>query len=708
MILEHAELHQICQHEHLAFDFKPGLVGIFGPNGAGKSNFVNMLKASLTGDFSVNPGVKDDNIRWGIPDDDYSAITSVWNHEGQQFTVRRGLKNIHNLLTVAGQPGELRGAKEINAKIESIIGLPKQILNFIFVEQWQMFAFVSADPAERANMFAHLCGTALVEKAYNVLGDQIKADQALTVDMLDTRKDRATRILERQARIVEMENSITTFKKKILGQSKGEQYTTLLKTAEKYNSLTGQLQRLKTRSEVLVTECAVADKELKIAQKLYDSLHTNVETLQTEAEEARHSLALYKDQQKKRDRLKELEDVLAEKGLPPPPEPACYLKQEALNRRSADLKADIDLSRKVIKTFADTGLTACPTCATPVSAFSAQIPALKKALPVLEKELQRINDDLLACKNYEGALAVYDRQRSQQVNRKDMAKVEMASIKKELSEVAVDPAKLEAVIAEHKNKAAELSGYERRLRTAETAYNTKQGMLAQCEEEIATIEGETTGLAVSSKKVAEAEQALAEHRNAKSEVRILEARIGDLVTANKVESEEIARIEAVMARTKVARDWLTELSDSREFAHRNNFPRLAAQRWLENMVDKINATLEQFESPFYVEADEDLSFIAVKPSGRRERAERLSGGQKVLLALAFRFAVNSLLAGDVGMMILDEPTAGVDKANIANLTDVLTKVADFTKDKGMQLLVITHDESLQRAFDQVVHIDQVT
>ena len=114
--------------------------------------------------------------------------------------------------------------------------------------------------------------------------------------------------------------------------------------------------------------------------------------------------------------------------------------------------------------------------------------------------------------------------------------------------------------------------------------------------------------------------------------------------------------------------------------------------------------LVEFESPFRVEVGEDLSFIAVKPDGRREKAERLSGGQKMLLALAFRFAVNKLLAGDVGMMILDEPTAGVDRTNVDNMTDILRRLSSYTKDKGRQIMIITHDETLERAFDQTIYI----
>ncbi|MEP0826254.1 MAG: hypothetical protein HRF40_12285, partial [Nitrososphaera sp.] len=230
------------------------------------------------------------------------------------------------------------------------------------------------------------------------------------------------------------------------------------------------------------------------------------------------------------------------------------------------------------------------------------------------------------------------------------------------------------------------------------------GKRTALDEELTAIETALGDDAIAPAEVAKARKAIEAHRTAKSEIRILTERIKDLQTMNDTDKQEIVSITAIMERSAVARKWLADLDITREFSHKENFPKLAAQRWLEDMVTLVNKTLSELDSQFYVKAAPDLSFIAIKPNGRQERAERLSGGQKVLLAIAFRFAVNKLMAGNVGMMILDEPTAGVDKDNINTLTDVLSRVSEFTRDKSMQMLIITHDESLQRAFDQVITI----
>jgi len=66
---------------------------------------------------------------------------------------------------------------------------------------------------------------------------------------------------------------------------------------------------------------------------------------------------------------------------------------------------------------------------------------------------------------------------------------------------------------------------------------------------------------------------------------------------------------------------------------------------------------------------------------RRDRLDALSGGQqrRVLVARA--------LASHAEVLVMDEPTAGLDAANVAALTDLLAEL----KTKGTTVLVVTHE-----------------
>ena len=78
-----------------------------------------------------------------------------------------------------------------------------------------------------------------------------------------------------------------------------------------------------------------------------------------------------------------------------------------------------------------------------------------------------------------------------------------------------------------------------------------------------------------------------------------------------------------------------------------------------------------------------------------EDASFLSGGERLRLQIALAIAKNP------DILILDEPTAGLDKVNAENLIDAV--IADSTK-KNRTLIVITHDLNISKKFSKIIPI----
>jgi exonuclease SbcC len=77
--------------------------------------------------------------------------------------------------------------------------------------------------------------------------------------------------------------------------------------------------------------------------------------------------------------------------------------------------------------------------------------------------------------------------------------------------------------------------------------------------------------------------------------------------------------------------------------------------------------------------------------GREVSWERLSGGEKVVLALALRLAIGDVLGAQrLRFFILDEPTVHLDSEKRKRLRDVLMRLSQ----KMPQVIVITHDEEI--------------
>ena len=145
--------------------------------------------------------------------------------------------------------------------------------------------------------------------------------------------------------------------------------------------------------------------------------------------------------------------------------------------------------------------------------------------------------------------------------------------------------------------------------------------------------------------------------------------------------------------------------------HRDNFPSGKVKAFVDAMLVQTNEYLEEMQAGFSVSYDNDDGFTAHFPAGGKLpdrpvdiRADRLSGGEKCIFALAFRFSVNDLRS-DTGFIILDEPTAPLDADHVDHVVEALGRVKSKLVPR-VQVIVVTHDERLMTVADKVVQISR--
>ncbi len=89
----------------------------------------------------------------------------------------------------------------------------------------------------------------------------------------------------------------------------------------------------------------------------------------------------------------------------------------------------------------------------------------------------------------------------------------------------------------------------------------------------------------------------------------------------------------------------------------------------------------------------DISIECYGPKGRVE-VESLSGGEKVTIALALRFAMAYVMGGyKLDFIILDEPTVHLDDERKASLVEVISRLGRLDSPLK-QMIIITHDEEI--------------
>ena len=157
MRINEVQLKNIGPHEEFHVELTSGLIGLLGPNGAGKSTLVNSIYAALTNDYTRFSNVKADIIT-NNSGKKQSYIRITGSHHNQAFELTRWLRPNKNELVIGDKV--YTKATDINQAIEEQLGISKLVIDkYVFVNQWEMFQFLSQTDSERAKTFQYLCGT---------------------------------------------------------------------------------------------------------------------------------------------------------------------------------------------------------------------------------------------------------------------------------------------------------------------------------------------------------------------------------------------------------------------------------------------------------------------------------------------------------------------------------------------------------------------
>ncbi len=135
--------------------------------------------------------------------------------------------------------------------------------------------------------------------------------------------------------------------------------------------------------------------------------------------------------------------------------------------------------------------------------------------------------------------------------------------------------------------------------------------------------------------------------------------------------------------------------------HADRLPRRVAAKAVEAINSVFGRQLALFEFPYNVVLSNELDFEVAHPSGVIADVSILSDGEKMVAAIALRFAMLELFASGCGLMVLDEPTAHLDAERVEKLVDVLTTAAVYSRENSISLIVPTHEKALISAADRV-------
>lgn len=708
MWIQRAVFKNFGPHAHLDLKLGHGLIGIIGRNGCGKSTITDGLYAALTNDFGRFDGVKTDCIRSMSGEKDESSIYLEIEHEGSIFKLLRGIRPSRNELVIDNEKPVTK-ANDIQALLHRRLGIDPRLMDkYVFVKQWDMFSFLSDTPGDRARTYQHLCGTVKAQAIVDEIEAVLKNDAALRIDMTDNSDELVRRIAELKSEAAKAAGEVVQARGKTLSDDRHEQLT---ETVSKWKLLS-QLNDYLSEARLRLERAAQVESDYALAlsrQKgLADDLRKLVSDLKPSAEQGKAILAkidaFHKRVQKRSYLANEQSDLEEDARQHPRPEFMDEASQlDTLKNSAAELTANIARATKTLEVFNRDGVVECPTCGTPVSEMDEHLESLQAQVDVDTAERARIKELITA---EEARVRIRRQWETWKVQHDAKVKANARAIAdlKETEELpGYDEDDLQQVIADYDEQVGNLNAADRLANETALKHSRASAQLDEIGASIRTQEARVSENQVTESEFKAAELLLAEHVVATRNVAVFNERIRSVNQSVRAAEAELEANKIRLERGRRAAEFVQMLGEVQSVFHRQALPQAVAQQNLIDMEADINGVLDLFGSPFWVETTDDLSFMVHFPGEPPRAAGRLSGGQRGVLAVAFRTAISSLFSSDLGVMCLDEPTAGMDNDNIGYLAEALSRFAAQIRGRR-QIVVITHAEGLRPAFDQLIEV----
>lgn len=698
MRLNRVRYHNWCQHEDRQLDFHPGVNALVGANGSGKTNAMNGIVWALTGN-DRNVGVKADNVYQLAQAKCRSGVVLDASHAGVDFVLERWIKPDAKQQLTIKQTGEtLTADAKIRERLISILGVPeKMLLDYVFVGQGKVDDFLSQTDTARSEAFGRLFGIEHIERIYKALGDvhidvptvmvdgtvvaarlqQVKAerDQAQQAsdgyvwlpDPWSETNDPDTAVVRAYANKTELENQLKLIDIPALSQ---------------------QLQEFDT---------LVAAKQAEI-----DSIKAFIASNQENADEARRMLGAW-DSFNRTAKLRQSLDAEEARYATVPREPVPlkdYIKDDhPLLKSLSDGMVLWKNKIQAVSSITSGKSAVCPTCGTDAEHIRDHVGAWQKDLRKCEEGWRELERTRQESRQYDAQMADYRRA----VTARNEALTRIASQRAGLSEIqqpTIDQPTLQEAVREHK---AFVDGLPPLNQELINLVRKRADVVARHEQAISNDKRLRTSAEAISYTLEDANQAshrLAQKRQAATNRNSLNIKISLLNNAVNDCEETLKNLERDRAKRAAAESASRHLAAVRTVFHRDNLAKQVIQYHLNRTKGDVNEMLERFDNPFRLVDTSGLKLTVRFADGRVQPAERLSKGQRGVFSLAFRVAINSLFAKDLGLLCLDEPTEGLDADNTACLGVALEKLRDWSKSRGLQVLLVTHDRGLN-LFDRV-------
>ena len=729
-MIERVKLVNFLSHENTEIVLEGGLTVFIGRNGAGKSSVIDAVTYALYGRHTRSKKEKEKGemkapVRYGSS---WGRVELDFRHLGKKYEVirefdgkgglrRAEIKENGRLLVAGAKRGEINVSEEVS----KILRLNyERMVSSVVIQQGEIDTILKSQPKEVKELFDDLLGLRAFDEAYKNMKD--------VLDGFEERIKEETGRYPEDVKSVEQEleglrKEVESAKEKeelLMKELEGlnAEYKEIAKRVEKAE----ELIRLNLELERILNELKERVKgEVRWLEKRSSELKEHLKKLAIK-EEVESRIKKLKEKEEERsaleerakvivDQLEEIEEEL--KVLPTEPSGAKSLDElrgEA-RRRAGRLRDDsmelgkalargqtkLDLYKLQERVKRDVESVVDLVSETYTSAMASRASELTRKMKELQEELsnvrrqkERIEKEIKDFKILEGQdvnrLHAHVLAAEQEV-RSAGGEEGVKSLIEKLEGLKAKHAKLAEVESPLELEPEVLDGLNAFLSDEEVLR-----MTSRLKDGIATLKGS----GFSAETVSELEKLRSRIKELSRAIGQIEGELRGLQSIIEEKSRKAEELERSLRVLRKAKEFYSILKKVREEVYHRDGPVLKGLRsWIYSQVrDRAREYLDMFDSnvdDVKIGEKGDSVVFSCYHSGREVSWEWLSGGEKVVLALALRLAIGDVLGAQrLRFFILDEPTVHLDSEKRMRLRDVLVKLSQ----KMPQVIVITHDEEI--------------
>ncbi len=245
-----------------------------------------------------------------------------------------------------------------------------------------------------------------------------------------------------------------------------------------------------------------------------------------------------------------------------------------------------------------------------------------------------------------------------------------------------------------------------------TERDERQGVHAELRNQLAAIQLEIGRFDLADVDAARdrSRQAFRQYSNIESDLAAKESRKQDLLHRLDEVKERIDLAQQKLERMEKIQKTIQIISTIRD-AYRSIQPKLRAEfvKVLRNFVQQVLDSLVGGEAPLLnVVVDDTYTPYVRNESGMEREVVNLSGGERTLLAFAYRLGLGQLIMQSrtghgLSMLLLDEPTEnlGSEDGSITRLAEAISRFKSIE-----QIIAVTHSEDFAEKAGNVIVVEK--